>query len=120
VLHGFGAWAKPGAKRQAQAGGAGWPGFDPDFVEEPGFIEPYLSAMQNGANSFQLLSAYEQSIGRISSETPRLSRPKAVLRAVPAYGQINKTSMDLAAFQSVIVIAACGLAVAASNRVGIV
>jgi hypothetical protein len=45
VLHGFGAWAKPGAKRQTQAGVAGWLDFDPDFAEEPGFIEPYLSAI---------------------------------------------------------------------------
>jgi hypothetical protein len=37
--------AKPGAKRQTQAGIAGWPGFDPDFAEEPGLIEPYLSAI---------------------------------------------------------------------------
>jgi len=28
VLHGFGAWAKPGAKRQTQAGVAGWPNFE--------------------------------------------------------------------------------------------
>ena len=40
VLHGFGAWAKPGAKRQTQAGVAGGPNFDPDFAEEPGFIKP--------------------------------------------------------------------------------
>ena len=45
VLHGFGTLAKPGAKRQTQAGVAGWPNFDPDFAEEPGFIEPYLSAI---------------------------------------------------------------------------
>jgi hypothetical protein len=45
VLHGFGAWAKPGAKRPTQAGVAGGPDFDPDFAEEPGFIEPYLSAI---------------------------------------------------------------------------
>jgi len=46
VLHGSGALAKPGAKRQTQAGIAGWPGFDPDFAEEPGLIEPYLSAIR--------------------------------------------------------------------------
>jgi hypothetical protein len=46
VLHGFGALAKPGAQRQIQAGVAGWPNFDPDFAEEPGFIEPYLSAIR--------------------------------------------------------------------------
>jgi hypothetical protein len=46
VLHGLGALAKPGAKRQTQAGVAGWPDFDPDFAEEPGLIEPYLSAIQ--------------------------------------------------------------------------
>ena len=46
VLHGFGAMAKPGAKRQTQAGVAGWPDFDPDFAEEPGLIEPYLSAIR--------------------------------------------------------------------------
>ena len=46
VLHGFGALAKPGAQRQIQAGVAGWPDFDPDFAEEPGLIEPYLSAIQ--------------------------------------------------------------------------
>jgi hypothetical protein len=45
VLHGFGALAKPGAKRQTQEGVAEWPGFDPDFAEEPGLIEPYLSAI---------------------------------------------------------------------------
>ena len=45
VLHGFGAWAKPGAKRQTQAGVAGGPNFDPYFAEEPGFIEPYLCAI---------------------------------------------------------------------------
>jgi hypothetical protein len=45
VLHGFGALAKPDAKRQTQEGGAGWPDFDPDFAEEPGLIEPYLSAI---------------------------------------------------------------------------
>ena len=47
VLHGFGAWAKPGAKRQTQAGVAGGPNFDPDFAEEPGLIEPHLSAIQD-------------------------------------------------------------------------
>jgi hypothetical protein len=41
VLHGFGALAKPGANRQTQEGVAGWP----DFAEEPGLIEPYLSAI---------------------------------------------------------------------------
>jgi len=41
VLHGFGTLAKPGAKRQTQEGAAGWP----DFAEEPGLIEPYLSAI---------------------------------------------------------------------------
>jgi hypothetical protein len=46
VLHGFGALAKPGAKRQTQEGVAGWPDFDPDFAEEPGLIEPYLSAIR--------------------------------------------------------------------------
>src|ERR1017187_202754 len=46
VLHGLGALAKPGAKRQTQEGIAGWPGFDPDFAEEPGLIEPYLSAIR--------------------------------------------------------------------------
>ena len=45
VLHGLGVLAKPGAKRQTQAGVAGWPNFDPDFAEEPGLIEPYLSAI---------------------------------------------------------------------------
>jgi hypothetical protein len=45
VLHGFGAWAKPGAKGQTQAGVAGGPDFDPDFAEEPGLIAPYLSAI---------------------------------------------------------------------------
>jgi hypothetical protein len=45
VLHGSGALAKPRAKRQTQAGIARWPGFDPDFAEEPGLIEPYLSAI---------------------------------------------------------------------------
>ena len=49
VLQGFGALAKPGAKRQTQAGGAGWPDFDPDFAEEPDLIEPYLSAILAGA-----------------------------------------------------------------------
>jgi hypothetical protein len=48
VLHGFGALAKPGAKRQTQEGVAGWPDFDPDFAEEPGLIEPYLSAIRVG------------------------------------------------------------------------
>ena len=46
VLHGLGALAKPGAKRQTQAGVAGWPDFVPDFAEEPGLIEPYLSAIR--------------------------------------------------------------------------
>ena len=41
VLHGLGALAKPGAQRQTQEGAAGWP----DFAEEPGLIEPYLSAI---------------------------------------------------------------------------
>ena len=41
----LGALAKPGAKRQTQEGVAGWPDFDPDFAEEPGLIEPYLSAI---------------------------------------------------------------------------
>ena len=45
VLHGLGALAKPGAKRQTQAGVAGWSDFDPDFVEEPGLVDPYLSAI---------------------------------------------------------------------------
>ena len=46
VLHGFGALAKPCAQRQTQAGVAGGPNFDPDFAEEPGFIEPYPSAIR--------------------------------------------------------------------------
>src|ERR1035441_955979 len=46
VLHGLGALAKPGAQRQTQEGVAGWPDFDPDFAEEPGLIEPYLSAIR--------------------------------------------------------------------------
>jgi len=45
VLHGFDALAKPGAQRQTQAGGAGWPNFAPDFAEELGLIEPYLIAI---------------------------------------------------------------------------
>ena len=45
VIHGLGRLAKPGAKRQTQEGVAGWPAFDPDFAEEPGLIEPYLSAI---------------------------------------------------------------------------
>ena len=51
VLHGSGALAKPGAKRQTQEGIAGWPGFDPDFAEEPGLIEPYLSAIRSRPHS---------------------------------------------------------------------
>ena len=46
VLHGLGALAKPGAKRQTQAGVARWPDFDPDFAEEPGFIELYAQAIE--------------------------------------------------------------------------
>jgi hypothetical protein len=46
VLHGFGALAKPGAKRQTQEAAAGWPDFDPEFAEEPGLIEHYLSAIR--------------------------------------------------------------------------
>ena len=38
-------WQSPGAKRQIQEGVAGWPDFDPDFAEEPGLVEPYLSAI---------------------------------------------------------------------------
>ena len=38
VLHGFGALAKPGAKRQTQEVVAGWPDLDRDFAEEPGLI----------------------------------------------------------------------------------
>ena len=38
-------WQSPGAKRQTQEGVAGWPDFDPDFAEEPGLVEPYLSAI---------------------------------------------------------------------------
>ena len=45
VLHGLGALAKPGAKRQTQAEVAGWPDFDPYLAEEPGHIEPDLSAI---------------------------------------------------------------------------
>jgi hypothetical protein len=52
VLHGLGALAKPGAKRQTQAGVARWPDFDPDFAEEPGLIEPYLSAIRVRAGIF--------------------------------------------------------------------
>jgi hypothetical protein len=47
VLHGFGALAKSGAKDQTQAGVAGWTDFDPNFPEEPGLVEPYLSAIQS-------------------------------------------------------------------------
>src|ERR1035437_6170560 len=39
-------WQSPGAKRQTQEGVAGWPDFDPDFAEEPGLVEPYLSAIR--------------------------------------------------------------------------
>ena len=38
-------WQSPGAKRPTQEGVAGWPEFDPDFAEEPGFVESYLSAI---------------------------------------------------------------------------
>jgi hypothetical protein len=34
-------WQSSGAKRQTQEGIAGWP----DFAEEPGLVEPYLSAI---------------------------------------------------------------------------
>jgi hypothetical protein len=46
VLHGLGRLTKPSAKRQAQEAVAGWPDFDRDFAEEPGLIEPYLSAIR--------------------------------------------------------------------------
>ena len=45
VLQGLGRLAKPGAKRQTQETVAGWPDLDRDFAEEPGLIEPYLSAI---------------------------------------------------------------------------
>ena len=45
-LHGLGGLAKPGAKRQTQETVAGWPDLDRDFAEEPGLIEPYLSAIR--------------------------------------------------------------------------
>ena len=32
--------------RVSQAGVAGWPDFDPDLAEEPGLIEPNLSAIR--------------------------------------------------------------------------
>ena len=48
VLHGLDRLAKPQAKRQTQEGVAGWPAFDPGFAEEPGLIEPYLSAILSG------------------------------------------------------------------------
>ena len=53
VLHGLGASAKPGSKRQTQAGVTGWPDFDPDLAEEPGLIEPYLSAIQPGRDTWR-------------------------------------------------------------------
>src|ERR1017187_5501523 len=57
VLHGLGALAKPGAQRQTQEGVAGWPDFDPDFAEEPGLIEPYLSAIRaRGSDHDELLN----------------------------------------------------------------
>ena len=49
VLHGLGRLAKPGAKRQTQETFAGWPDLDRDFAEEPGLIEPYLSAIRSAA-----------------------------------------------------------------------
>jgi hypothetical protein len=48
VLQGLGRLAKPGAKRQTQETVAGWPDLDRDFAEEPGLIEPYLSAILSG------------------------------------------------------------------------
>ena len=39
-------WQSPGAKRQTQEGVACWPEFDPDSAEEPGLVEPYLSAIR--------------------------------------------------------------------------
>jgi len=39
-------WQSPGAKRQTQEGVAGWPDFDPDFAEESGLVEPYLSTIR--------------------------------------------------------------------------
>ena len=46
VLHGLGRLAKPGAKRQTQETVAGWSDLNRDFAEEPGLIEPYLSAIR--------------------------------------------------------------------------
>ena len=46
----FMVWARGqsrGAKRQTQEGVAGWPDFDPDFADESGLIEPYLSAIRD-------------------------------------------------------------------------
>ena len=69
VLHGLGALAKPGAKRQTQAGVAGWPEFDPDFAEEPGLIEPYLSAIQPRVRDKFVLAAREQ-MALLASRSP--------------------------------------------------
>ena len=67
VLHGLGALAKPGARRQTQAGVAGWPEFDYDFAEESGLIEPYLSAIR---------STIRGAMGRLSRDSRGRSGPK--------------------------------------------
>ena len=69
VLHGLGALAKPGAKHQTQAGVAGWPDFDPDFAEEPGLVEPYLSAIRRCPKAWGGSKA-----GASSTHSPNASR----------------------------------------------
>ena len=78
VLHGSGALAKPGAKRQTQAGIAGWPGFDPDFAEESGLIEPYLSAIRVQPLLHQLKDGQEAGVLNLLEALPA-QRPAAGL-----------------------------------------
>jgi len=89
VLHGLGALAKPGAKRQTQAGVAGWPDFDPDFAEEPGLIEPYLSANQPGVRGTMgwLWGGYGEAPMRLRGDC---------LKAVVGAGDVGKASAGVA------------------------
>src|SRR5664280_2028072 len=82
VLHGLGAWAKPGAKRQTQEGVAGWPDFDPDFAEEPGLIEQQFSLWrfysESSPNPAPCISINRSMVGENPSAATRILQERAL------------------------------------------
>ena len=71
VLQGLGRLAKPGATRQTQEAVAKWPDLGRDFAEEPGLIEPYLSAIPSTVGPASSPNGEPIQLGDARSSGPR-------------------------------------------------